>query len=134
MLNLFLISVVLLTLLLLFIRQQAIFLVAPALDPFRSQLAINLAPIIFPVLMVMVINGYLECLLNAEGQFGWPAFAGDYVEAMWRMLQQPEPRDYVVGTGHTCSVRDLCETAFRAVGLDYRAHVVQDSSIDLLSS
>jgi GDPmannose 4,6-dehydratase len=57
---------------------------------------------------------------------------------MWRMLQKDEPDDFVIGTGHTCSVRDLCETAFRCVGLDYREHVVQDpkffrpAEVDLL--
>jgi len=76
MLNLLLLSIVLLTLILIVFRQQAIFLVAPALDPFRRELAISLTPVIFPVLLVMVVNGYLECLLNAEGQFGWPAYAG----------------------------------------------------------
>jgi GDPmannose 4,6-dehydratase len=46
---------------------------------------------------------------------------------MWLMLQQDEPDDYVVGTGHTCSVRDLCEAAFGVVDLDYRDYVVQDA-------
>jgi GDPmannose 4,6-dehydratase len=74
---------------------------------------------------------------NLEARRDW-GFAGDYVEAMWLMLQQDAPDDYVVGTGHTCSVRDLCETAFAAVGLDYRDHVVQDprffrpAEVDLL--
>src|SRR5205823_775611 len=64
--------------------------------------------------------------------------AGDYVEAMWLMLQQDEPDDYVIGTGHTCSVRDLCDTAFRHVGLDYTKFVKQDkrfyrpAEVDLL--
>jgi GDPmannose 4,6-dehydratase len=62
---------------------------------------------------------------NLEARRDW-GFAGDYVEAMWLMLQQDAPDDYVVGTGHTCSVRDLCQTAFAAVGFDYRDHVVQD--------
>jgi GDPmannose 4,6-dehydratase len=63
---------------------------------------------------------------NLDARRDW-GFAGDYVQAMWLMLQQDEPDDYVVGTGHTRSVRDLCETAFGAVGLDYRDHVVQDA-------
>src|SRR5919206_1964191 len=49
---------------------------------------------------------------NLEARRDW-GFAGDYVEAMWRMLQQPEPDDYVVGTGETRSVRELCEIAFQ---------------------
>jgi len=63
---------------------------------------------------------------NLEARRDW-GFAGDYVEAMWRMLQQPEPDDYVVGTGLTWSVRQLCEIAFQCVGLDYREYVVQDA-------
>jgi GDPmannose 4,6-dehydratase len=74
---------------------------------------------------------------NLDSRRDW-GFAGDYVDAMWRMLQESEPDDYVIGTGHTCSVRDLCETAFNCVGLDYRDHVVQDpkflrpAEVDLL--
>src|SRR5678815_2150224 len=74
---------------------------------------------------------------NLESRRDW-GFAGDYVDAMWRMLQQDEPQDYVIGTGHTCSVRDLCQAAFACVGLDYREHVVQDprffrpAEVDLL--
>jgi GDPmannose 4,6-dehydratase len=74
---------------------------------------------------------------NLEARRDW-GFAGDYVHAMWLMLQQDEPDDYVIGTGHTCSVRDLCRTAFEAVGLDYRDYVVQDpryfrpAEVDLL--
>jgi GDPmannose 4,6-dehydratase len=63
---------------------------------------------------------------NLDARRDW-GFAGDYVDAMWRMLQRDEPDDYVIGTGHTCSVRDLCETAFSYVGLDYRDFVRQDS-------
>jgi len=74
---------------------------------------------------------------NLDAQRDW-GFAGDYVDAMWRMLQQPEPRDYVVGTGVTHSVRQLVEIAFAHVGLDWRRHVVQDrrfvrpAEVDLL--
>ena len=56
-------------------------------------------------------------------------FAGDYVEAMWRMLQQPAPDDYVVATGVSHSVRDLVEIAFECVGLDWRDHVRQDPAL-----
>ena len=62
---------------------------------------------------------------NLDARRDW-GYAGDYVEAMWRMLQQPEPRDYVVGTGETHSVRELVDIAFRHVGLDYRQYVVSD--------
>ena len=63
--------------------------------------------------------------LDAERDWG---FAGDYVRAMWLMLQRDEPRDYVVATGETHSVRELCQIAFARVGLDYRDHVVIDQS------
>jgi len=53
-------------------------------------------------------------------------FAGDYVDAMWRMLQQPEPEDYVIGTGVTHSVRDLIEIAFARLGLEWQSYVKQD--------
>jgi GDPmannose 4,6-dehydratase len=53
-------------------------------------------------------------------------FAGDSVDAMWRMLQQEKPEDFLIGTGVAHTVRELCELAFRRVGLDYREHVKQD--------
>ncbi|MCC7008795.1 MAG: GDP-mannose 4,6-dehydratase [Acidobacteria bacterium] len=62
---------------------------------------------------------------NLEAQRDW-GFAGDYVRAMWMMLQQPTPDDYVIATGESHSVQDLVQTAFDHVGLDWRAHVVQD--------
>jgi len=74
---------------------------------------------------------------NLEARRDW-GFAGDYVEAMWMMLHQEEPDDYVIGTGETWSVRELCEVAFDYAGLDWRKHVVQDpkffrpAEVDLL--
>jgi GDPmannose 4,6-dehydratase len=74
---------------------------------------------------------------NLDARRDW-GFAGDYVEAMWLMLQQAEPRDYVVGTGETHSVRELVELAFGHLGLDYRQYVVSDprfhrpAEVDLL--
>lgn len=74
---------------------------------------------------------------NLEARRDW-GFAGDYVDAMWRMLQQEKPEDFVIGTGETRSVRDLCEAAFSAVGLDWQDYVVQDpaffrpAEVDLL--
>ena len=56
-------------------------------------------------------------------------FAGDYVQAMWLMLQQPRPDDYVVATGETHTVRELCEHAFGRVGLDWRDWVVTDPAL-----
>jgi GDPmannose 4,6-dehydratase len=63
---------------------------------------------------------------NLEARRDW-GFAKEYVEAMWLMLQQDEPDDYVVATGEMHSVRELCELAFSLVGLDYRNHVESDS-------
>jgi GDPmannose 4,6-dehydratase len=65
---------------------------------------------------------------NMESRRDW-GFAGDYVEAMWLMLQQDEPMDIVIGTGKTWSVREFCEAAFSVAGLDYRDYVVQDPSL-----
>ncbi|MGI9179323.1 MAG: GDP-mannose 4,6-dehydratase [Longimicrobiaceae bacterium] len=74
---------------------------------------------------------------NLDAQRDW-GFAGDYVRAMWLMLQQEAPVDYVVATGEAHSVRELVETAFSHVGLDWQDHVVQDprfmrpAEVDLL--
>ena len=74
---------------------------------------------------------------NLDAQRDW-GFAGDYVDAMWRMLQQEEPDDYVVATGETHTVRELCEIAFARVGLDWQKHVfvdqkfVRPAEVDLL--
>ena len=62
---------------------------------------------------------------NLDARRDW-GFAGDYVDAMWRMLQQPEPSDFVVGTGETHSVRELCQLAFAHVGLDWQRYVKVD--------
>ncbi|UCD43473.1 MAG: GDP-mannose 4,6-dehydratase [Chloroflexota bacterium] len=62
---------------------------------------------------------------NLDSRRDW-GFAGDYVEAMWLMLQRDAAEDYVIGTGVTHSVRELCELAFSHVGLDYKDYVVQD--------
>lgn len=76
---------------------------------------------------------------NLEAQRDW-GFAGDYVEAMWLMLQQSEPDNYVIGMGETHSVREFCELAFGHVGLNYQDYVVQDerfyrpAEVDLLIS
>ena len=65
---------------------------------------------------------------NLDSQRDW-GFAGDYVRAMWSMLQQPEPDDYLIATGIAHSVRDLCRLAFEHVGLDYEKHVVIDERL-----
>ncbi|MBO9343906.1 MAG: GDP-mannose 4,6-dehydratase, partial [Roseiflexus sp.] len=74
---------------------------------------------------------------NLDAQRDW-GYAGDYVRAMWLMLQQDQPGDYVVATGQTHSVRRFCELAFAYAGLDYRDYVVVDerffrpAEVDLL--
>jgi GDPmannose 4,6-dehydratase len=74
---------------------------------------------------------------NLEAERDW-GFAGDYVEAMWLMLQQDEPGDYVVATGETHSVREFCQIAFEHAGLSWEDHVTIDerfmrpAEVDLL--
>ncbi|MFN8400609.1 MAG: GDP-mannose 4,6-dehydratase [Anaerolineales bacterium] len=76
---------------------------------------------------------------NLEAQRDW-GFAGDYVRAMWLMLQQDHPDNYVIGTGETHSVREFCEIAFSHVDLDYKEFVIVDerfyrpAEVDLLIS
>jgi GDPmannose 4,6-dehydratase len=65
---------------------------------------------------------------NLDAKRDW-GFAGDYVRAMWLMLQQDQPDDYVVSTGETHSVRELVEEAFGHVGLDWKKYVVQDPAL-----
>lgn len=74
---------------------------------------------------------------NLDAQRDW-GFAGDYVRAMWLMLQQETPSDFVISTGETHTVRELCEVAFARAGLNYQDHVVIDdrffrpAEVDLL--
>lgn len=74
---------------------------------------------------------------NLDAKRDW-GFAGDYVRAMWLMLQQDQPDDYVIGTGQTHSVRDLCNVAFGHLGLDYEDYVkvdprfIRPAEVDLL--
>jgi len=76
---------------------------------------------------------------NLEAQRDW-GFAGDYVEAMWLMLQHDQPDSFVIGTGETHAVREFCEIAFGHVNLDYKEYVIQDerfyrpAEVDLLIS
>ena len=76
---------------------------------------------------------------NLDPRRDW-GFAGDYVEAMWLMLQQEKPDNYVIGTGETYAVREFCEYAFGFVDLDYNDYVVMDqkfyrpAEVDLLIS
>ena len=74
---------------------------------------------------------------NLEAKRDW-GYAGDYVDAMWRMLQLDEPDDFVICTGETRTVREFCEKAFSRVGLDADEHIVIDekfyrpAEVDLL--
>jgi GDPmannose 4,6-dehydratase len=76
---------------------------------------------------------------NLDARRDW-GFAGDYVEAMWLMLQQEKPDNYIIGTGETYAVREFCEHAFGYVDLDYKDYVVKDprfyrpAEVDLLIS
>jgi GDPmannose 4,6-dehydratase len=76
---------------------------------------------------------------NLDARRDW-GFAGEYVQAMWKMLQQEKPEDFVIGTGETHSVREFADTAFKYVGLNYEDYVVQDahfmrpSEVDVLIS
>jgi GDPmannose 4,6-dehydratase len=76
---------------------------------------------------------------NLDARRDW-GFAGEYVQAMWKMLQQETPEDYVIGTGETHSVREFADLAFKHVGLNYEDYVVQDahflrpSEVDVLIS
>src|SRR6266404_2143578 len=65
---------------------------------------------------------------NLDSKRDW-GFAGDYVRAMWMILQQPEPHDFVLATGKTHSIRELLEVAFRAVGLDWQKYVEIDPKL-----
>jgi GDPmannose 4,6-dehydratase len=65
---------------------------------------------------------------NLDAHRDW-GFAGDYVRAMWQMLQQPQAEDYVIATGKSHSVRNLVEVAFGHVGLDWKKHVVEDPAL-----
>ena len=65
---------------------------------------------------------------NIDAKRDW-GFAGDYVEAMWLMLQQPAPDDYVIATGRNTTVRDMCKIAFSRLGLDYKDHIVIDPKL-----
>lgn len=77
-----------------------------------------------------IVHGLQQnvCLGNLEAKRDW-GYAEDYVQAMWLMLQQDKPEDYVIATGKTHSVLDLCKVAFDYVGLDYREYVVVDKNL-----
>ena len=83
-----------------------------------------------------IVHGSQECLYlgNLEARRDW-GYAKDYVEAMWRMLQQEQPDDYVIATGETHSVRDFCERAFAHAGvtLEWRGDGEEETGVDVRS-
>ena len=80
-----------------------------------------------------ILNGKAECLYlgNLDAKRDW-GYAGDYVEAMWLMLQQDKPDDYVVATGETHTVREFCELAFKNAGIDliWKGEGLNEKGID----
>ncbi|MDQ2714021.1 MAG: murein biosynthesis integral membrane protein MurJ [Chloroflexota bacterium] len=117
LLNLLLLGTVFLTCVMFLFRRQVILLSAPALDPLRIDLATSLAPYMFPVLILMVIAGFLECILNAEGQFGWPAYAGLLVPLTTAFL--------VLIAGRSYGVLMLCVGMLLGLCLQVCAYIVR---------
>jgi putative peptidoglycan lipid II flippase len=99
-LNLLLVGTGLLILVMLIFRQQIFLILTPALDSYRKELAINLTPFIYPVILLMVVNGFLECILNAQGLFGWPSYAGLLVPLTSAIL--------VLTVGRSMGISVLC--------------------------
>ncbi len=100
LLNILFVSMLVFTVGMLLFRQQMVFLSAPSLKTSSQVLALSLTPYIFPVLIFMVLNSFMECLLNTEGQFGWPAYAG--------MLVPLTTMSFVFVGGKTQGVVMLC--------------------------
>lgn len=130
-LNLFLVSTILLTVVLIVFRRQTISLTAPALDPFRAGLAADLAPFMYPVLTLMVVIGLLECIFNAEGQFGWPAYAGLLVPLATAVLVTVAGRTQGVVVLCTGMVIGLCLQLGVYFIRAKRAHLVYRPVLDL---
>jgi putative peptidoglycan lipid II flippase len=124
LLNLFLIGAALITLVIVIFRRQAIYLSAPALDPFRMGLAVNLALIVFPIFLLMVMISLLESILNTEGQFGWPAYAGMLVPLSTALL--------VVLAGKFLGVIALCAGLLIGLSLQLCAFIVRVRRVGLV--
>lgn len=127
LLNLLLVSTIFLSLLMFLFRQQMIFVSAPALDVASATLAVNLTPFIIPALLLTVVIGFLESILNAEGQFGWPAYAGTLVPLATVTLVLVAGRTlgiFTICIGMLAGLcLQLCMVIIRAkrIGLTYRA-------------
>ena len=100
LLNMLLVGTVLLTVVMFIFRSQMIRLSAPGLDPLRAALATNLTSFLIPGMLLMVVIGFLECILNAEGQFGWPAYAGMLVPLVTMV--------FVLVAGQSLGIVTLC--------------------------
>jgi putative peptidoglycan lipid II flippase len=116
-LNLFLLSTLVLTVLLIIFRRQTILLTAPALDPLRAGAAADLAPFMYPVLVLMVVVGLLEYIFNVEGQFGWPAYAGLLVPLTTAAL--------VIIVGKSQGVVVLCTGMVLGLCLQLGVYIIQ---------
>lgn len=123
LLNLLLVVAALLTVVLIIFRSQAIFLSAPALDSSSMGLAVNLAPIVFPIFLLMVVISLLESILNTEGQFGWPAYAGMLVPLTTALL--------VIVAGRFLGVIALCAGLLIGLGLQLCVFLVRLRGVGL---
>lgn len=117
LLNLFILTTIVVTLVLLLLRAPLIYLSAPGSPSSTLALAINLAPFIFPAFVLMVMVSYLECILNAEGQFGWPAYAGMLVPLTTALL--------VLTAGRSLGIVMLCVGMVAGLSLQLGAFVIR---------
>lgn len=117
LLNLLILSTVLITLVMLLFRSQIAILSAPGSTTSTIALAVNLTPFIFPAFALMAAISYLECILNAEGQFGWPAYAG--------MLVPLTTAVFVFTTGRAIGVVMLCVGMIAGLCLQLSAFIIR---------
>ncbi|MFL5691995.1 MAG: lipid II flippase MurJ [Ktedonobacteraceae bacterium] len=110
LLNLSILGGLLVTLMMFIFRSQVLFLSAPGSNSAVIELAINLTPFIFPVFLLTILIGYLECILNTEGQFGWPAYAGIVVPLTTAV--------FVFAAGASLGVVMLCVGTVVGLGLN----------------
>lgn len=132
-LNLLLISAVLLTVVMLIFRDQIIHLSAPGLDPLRTGLAMSLTPFIFPVVLLMMVIAYLESILNAEGQFGWPAYAGLLVPLTTTVFVLAVGKSYGIVILCIGMLVGLCVQLSMVIVRAHRARLVYRLILDLRS-
>jgi murein biosynthesis integral membrane protein MurJ len=118
LLNLFIISAILLTAMMFLFREPLLRISAPGTDQGVLDQTIALAPVVFPVLIFVILSSYMECLLNAEGTFGWPAYAGllvPLVTATFVLLMGNRSGVFAIGLGTLVGqCIQLCVITFRA--------------------